>query len=488
MTKRAQQFEVLAAGVMDSGSPIATGYVRFYEAGTTTLKNAYADKDKGSSFTKLALDADSRGVAYGDGVYKLKFYAGDPDNGGTDTGITIDNYKCTAVLGAIRTVTSADDIDRDDELVLVDTTSGNITVTLADVDTFDNPVTIKKIAAGNTVTIATTDSQNIITATAAQIDDKVLNENYVDDSAGGAYVNSTQFSLSGLTSATWQSIGPTDGGADHTWTALDDVPTDADWIEVKISSFVQQTGGAAPTTARTVDASVRKEGSSVVAGGASSVVSCACYGDSSNPGYDSQKVVVKIPVNSRQFEAYYVEANTNRCQCTMHFGRIRIQLMQYLPIPFTALDKSADKTGQSTWHQGQFDGYWQRHNTADGPKFLWTKRPGLTEFCDLGESAKVDGLHYWTRQDVLAASCNGKMFKVTETGTKTDITGTASMTAGNRAIFADVLGSNLYAASGGQIGSYPASGTGAYIVDAQAPTAVRFIGTINQVLVALKRR
>jgi hypothetical protein len=28
------------------------------------------------------------------------------------------------------------------------------------VDTFDNPVTIKKIAAGNTVTIATTDSQN----------------------------------------------------------------------------------------------------------------------------------------------------------------------------------------------------------------------------------------------------------------------------------------------------------------------------------------
>jgi hypothetical protein len=84
--------------------------------------------------------------------------------------------------------------------------------------------------------------------------------------------------------------------------------------------------------------------------------------------------------------------------------------MQYLPIPFTALDKSADKPGQSTWHQGQFDGYWQRHNTADGPRFLWTKRPGLTEFCNLGESAKVNGLHYWTRQDVLAASCNGKMF------------------------------------------------------------------------------
>jgi hypothetical protein len=161
MTKRAQQFECLAAGVMDSGSPIATGYVRFYAAGTTTLKNAYADKDKGSSFTKLALDADSRGVAYGDGIYKLKFYAGDPDDGGTDTGITIDNYKCTAVMGAIRTITSDDDIDRDDELVLADTTSDDITVTLDDVGTIDNPITIKKIAAANTVTIATTDSQLI---------------------------------------------------------------------------------------------------------------------------------------------------------------------------------------------------------------------------------------------------------------------------------------------------------------------------------------
>jgi hypothetical protein len=359
MTKRAQQFEVLAAGVMDSGSPIATGYVRFYAAGTTTLKNAYADKDKGSSFTKLALDADSRGVAYGDGIYKLKFYSGDPDNGGTDTGITIDNYKCTAVLGAIRTVTSADDIDRDDELVMVDTTSGDITVTLADVDTFDNPVTIKKIAAGNTVTIATTDSQNIdsdsnktltllgsaitvypdttadlwrvknpvvseltatsteintacdgITSTAAQIDDKVLNENYVDDSAGGPYVSATAFNMSTLTSATWQSIGPTDGGADHTWTALDSAPADADWIEVKMHAYVTHTAGAAPTTARTVDAYARKEGSSVSTGGASAIAECACYGDSSNPGYDSEKGTFKIPVNSRQFEGYYVEANT----------------------------------------------------------------------------------------------------------------------------------------------------------------------------------
>jgi hypothetical protein len=170
MTTRAQQFECLAAGIMDAGSPIATGYVRFYAAGTTTLKNAYADKDKGSSFTKLALDADSRGVAYGDGVYKLKFYAGDPDDGGTDTGITIDNYKCTASRGNIRTVTAAtDDLTRDDEFVNADTSSNSITLTLPDVDTVDDPITVKKISASNTLTVDTTDSQLIDGASSVAI-------------------------------------------------------------------------------------------------------------------------------------------------------------------------------------------------------------------------------------------------------------------------------------------------------------------------------
>jgi hypothetical protein len=190
-------------------------------------------------------------------------------------------------MGAIRTVTSADDIDRDDELVLVDTTSGNITVTLADVDTFDNPVTIKKIAAGNTVTIATTDSQNIdsdstktltllgsaitlypdtsadlwrvqnpvvseLTATATEINtacdgitatpqksdcDKAKRK-LADDSASGALCKlQRKFYCQDIEPAQVESIGPT-GGADHTWTALDVSAADADWIEVQSTACV----------------------------------------------------------------------------------------------------------------------------------------------------------------------------------------------------------------------------------------------------------
>lgn len=160
--------------------------------------------------------------------------------------------------------------------------------------------------------------------------------------------------------------------------------------------------------------------------------------------------------------------------------------MQEQPIPFTTLDKSVDKTGQATWHQGQYDGYWQQYNSPEGPRFLWVKRPGRASFCNLAEQAPIDGLHYWTRQDKLIAVCNGKVFSVTEAGVKSDITGTATMTAGNRPTFADVLGSDLYIASGGSIGAFPSSSTGAYLTDGDAPTSVRFIGTINQTLTALR--
>jgi hypothetical protein len=158
--------------------------------------------------------------------------------------------------------------------------------------------------------------------------------------------------------------------------------------------------------------------------------------------------------------------------------------MPIQPIPFTSLDKSIDKA-EATWNQGQYDGYWSQYFSPDGPKMVWTKRPGLTEWLDLSTTAGVDGLKYWTRQDKLVSVCDGDVDLITEAAVNTDITGTASMTAGNTPTFADVAGSSLYIASGGQIGAYPAA-AGAYLTDGDAPTAVRFIATINQILVALK--
>jgi len=155
------------------------------------------------------------------------------------------------------------------------------------------------------------------------------------------------------------------------------------------------------------------------------------------------------------------------------------------PLPFASLDLSADKPTTSTFNQGQIDGFWTPYGSPDGPKLIWQKRPGLSQFCNLGENGPVDGQHFWVRNSVLYAACNAKMFRLTSAGVATDRTGTASMVAQTRPTFADVAGTDLYAASGGRIGAYPLGGSGAYLADAQAPTTVRFIATLNQVLMGL---
>ena len=156
------------------------------------------------------------------------------------------------------------------------------------------------------------------------------------------------------------------------------------------------------------------------------------------------------------------------------------------PIPFSPLNKSADKPGMTTFNQSQMDGYWQEYLSTNGPTMIWAKRPGKTLFCDLSESYPVDGLHYWVRQQQLIAVCNGKIFRVNSSGVRNDVTGTGTMKAAVRPTFADVLGTYLYLASSGKIAELPAASTATQLSDGQAPTTVRFIAVLNQVLVALR--
>lgn len=152
MSTRATQFELFASGALYNGAPVVSGYAKFYAAGTTTAKNAYSDKDKSAAVTKQALDAEGRAEVYGDGLYKIRIYEGDPDTTGV-LRVEIDNYKCMAVLGGVVTVTDDYTVTRDDDIVLVDTTTGDITISFDTVTSFDAPVTIKKIASANTVTL-----------------------------------------------------------------------------------------------------------------------------------------------------------------------------------------------------------------------------------------------------------------------------------------------------------------------------------------------
>lgn len=184
MTTRALQFEVLAAGVQYSADLVTTPYVTFFAAGTDTPKNAWDDKDKSSAFTKLALDTQGRGVAYGDGIYKLKFYTGDPDAVAPLTGVllfTIDNYKCQATSYGVRSLSANGTATPDDDLLIC---NGTFTVTLEAVSTFERPLTIKNIGTG---IIAVTGPQTIDGSAAISITNQYDAITLYPDTAAGAW-------------------------------------------------------------------------------------------------------------------------------------------------------------------------------------------------------------------------------------------------------------------------------------------------------------
>lgn len=163
MATRAQQFECLAAGIIKDGATIATPYAVFYAAGTTTPKDAYADINKDVAITKKALDAQGRAICYGDGIYKISIYSGDPDAGGIFTGIEMDNYKVTATTGNAKTITGDTTGVRDDGFIIANTVSSNINYTLPTAADYpvDRPLTIKKKAAANVLTYTAFGSENI---------------------------------------------------------------------------------------------------------------------------------------------------------------------------------------------------------------------------------------------------------------------------------------------------------------------------------------
>ena len=166
MAKRCQQFEFLLSTNWYSGAAISSTYAQFLDPGTTDGKNAWPDVLKsGSAFTKLALDSDGRGVAFGDGMYDVKLYAGDPDSGGTLLK-TFEDVKCEAAIGGIAAKTDDYEITTDDSLLYVDTSSDDITLTFeSSVANFNHPIVIVKTSALNKITINPYSTETLNTAT-----------------------------------------------------------------------------------------------------------------------------------------------------------------------------------------------------------------------------------------------------------------------------------------------------------------------------------
>lgn len=175
--------------------------------------------------------------------------------------------------------------------------------------------------------------------------------------------------------------------------------------------------------------------------------------------------------------------------------------MPILPIPFTSLDKAADKLSE-TWSlpQNQQDGYWQPTTTPDGQKFLWVTRPGLTELCTVGATStrSIVGLYWYGYESSstsygVAVNTSGEVFRFGVDGSSvTDITGSADLAGSTGALpfsFASI-GSYFFIAHHGAKGINRftlTAASGAVVADAQAPNLVWGITKLNNILVAQNR-
>jgi len=110
------------------------------------------------------------------------------------------------------------------------------------------------------------------------------------------------------------------------------------------------------------------------------------------------------------------------------------------------------------------------------------KRPGLTLWADLGTNAKVDGLYWWDKQNVVLSVSNGRVFKHTDfTGTATELLG-ATLSSGTRVTFASGITSAVMANGGHMVHTDLATLT--QMADGDAPTAVSHVVAMDNYILA----
>lgn len=148
MSTRAIQIEFLLSGLINPTTqvPLDAGTVYFYAAGTTTAKNVWTEKEKTNAYTSMELLTGGLKQLYADGIYKLVV----KDSDGS-TIYTWDNIRLQYPNYSVVTKTSAYTATIDDDVILVNTASANVTITLHAASTWEHPLIIKNVGANNVV-------------------------------------------------------------------------------------------------------------------------------------------------------------------------------------------------------------------------------------------------------------------------------------------------------------------------------------------------
>lgn len=153
MATRLTYFPELLVGIRkpSTDAMLNAGTVTFYEAGTTTLKSVYNDVGGTSAADNpKTLDAYGSARVYGEGIYKLVI----KDSAG-NTVWTWDNYKLRYYNVSVTSKSANYQATIQDDLILVNTSGGGVTITLPQASTASIPLYIKKTSSdANSVTVA----------------------------------------------------------------------------------------------------------------------------------------------------------------------------------------------------------------------------------------------------------------------------------------------------------------------------------------------
>ena len=159
MATRAIQIGFLISGITSAstGEPVAGGTVYFYEAGTTTAKYIYTEKEKTNGYYSYSLDAIGAAHLYGDGEYKV--VVKDADDA---TVKTLDYIRLEYPVYAVDTVsTTPYTHSTDNDLLLVDTTSTAITINCLAAASWERPLKVFRTAGSNNITIDPSSTETI---------------------------------------------------------------------------------------------------------------------------------------------------------------------------------------------------------------------------------------------------------------------------------------------------------------------------------------
>lgn len=157
-------------------------------------------------------------------------------------------------------------------------------------------------------------------------------------------------------------------------------------------------------------------------------------------------------------------------------------MIQTLPVPLnTPVYRNVDGEAISD------DGYEAIDCYIDERGYT-NRRPGLSLFSDIGLGANngIDGMFWWTHQNMAMIVSGGRLLKLTypsSVATITDLTIATFLQSGVRPSFASD-GTNLYVANGTQIKYTNGSSSIANIGDADAPTSVSHIAYLDGYILA----